>query len=459
MKKFSTATDTKEISLTIYNGGFGAIKETRTVNLSGSETELVFADVAQQIQTDSLLVEGLNILEFNYDYDLVDRDKLLTKYVDKDIILKDRKTGEKKSCRLLSVEKTSVFYGEGPVMCVLEDNATKEIYINTQAEFILPSLPSGLIVKPALVWKIAPTKTENVRVSYLSQGFNWNANYVIELLDKTLNVTGWAETTNKSGAAFENVKIKLIAGDVKLIKEKSDDGPYMMDMIVGDSFKENRTPQAEEKSFFDYHMYTLLNPTTLKDNQTKQINILNGLNIPYRRYYQIGWFGEKVNIVVEFANKKESGLGIAIPRGKVKLYKEDEADSSLEFIGSDSIDHTPKDEDIKLTIGKAFDITFKRREVERKIINGFEHYIFEFIINNHKEEPAEVHFEHYEPDAWEMIATSHQYKMKTSDNIEFSIEVQADSEIKVDLEFKIDRRTEIVIKDQNEKLEHHTAIN
>jgi len=170
MKKLSTAADTEEISLTIYNGGFGAVKETRTVNLTGAETELVFADVAQQIETDSLLVEGLNILEFNYDYDLVDRDKLLRKYIDKEVYLRDRKTGEKKSCRLLSVE--------GAGKCVLEDSTTKEIYIDAQAEIILPSLPSGLIVKPALVWEIAPTRTESVKVSYLSQGFQWNVNRV-----------------------------------------------------------------------------------------------------------------------------------------------------------------------------------------------------------------------------------------------------------------------------------------
>ena len=168
MNKISTATDTKDISVTIYNGGFGAVKETRNVNLTGVETELIFADVAQQIEADSLLVEGLNILEFNYDYDLVGREKLLKKYIDKEVFLKDRETGEKRSCRLLSVEGTG--------RCVLEDSTTKEIYIDTQAELILPSLPSGLIVKPALVWKIAPTNTDKVKVSYLSRGFNWNAN-------------------------------------------------------------------------------------------------------------------------------------------------------------------------------------------------------------------------------------------------------------------------------------------
>ncbi|KUO71706.1 MAG: hypothetical protein APF77_07835 [Clostridia bacterium BRH_c25] len=434
MKKLSTANDTKNISLTVYNGGFGAVKETRNVNLTGAETELVFADVAQQIETDSLLVDGLNILEFNYDYDLVDRDKLLRKYIDKEVYLKDRSTGDKKCCRLLSVE--------GSGRCVLEDSSTKEIYIDAYAELILPSLPSGLIVKPALVWKIAKSTSENVKVSYLSQGFNWNANYVIEILENTLNIAGWAEIENRSGTTFENTRVKLIAGDVNRIK-KDDDYEMEDRMYICESAA---APQAEEKSFFDYNMYTLLHPTTLKDNQTKQINILNGLNIPYKRYYQLNTRDEKVNVVIEFFNSKECGLGIAMPKGKIKLYKADEADGSLEFIGEDSIDHTPKDENIKLTIGNAFDITFTYGEIDRKKNNGFEHYKYEYVIKNHKDEPAEVHFDHYTWGVWEMVSSTHDYVKKISGLLEFSVNVSADSETKVEFEYKVDRRTEVVIK-------------
>ncbi|MDP4126824.1 MAG: DUF4139 domain-containing protein [Bacillota bacterium] len=351
MKKLSTAIDTNEISLTIYNGGFGAVKETRALSLSGKETELVFADVSQQIEADSLLVEGLNVLEFNYDYDLVDRGKLLQKYIDKEVYLIDRNKGDRKSCRLLSVEQTG--------RCVLEDNSTKELYIDTQAELVLPALPAGLIVKPALVWKIAPSNAESVKVSYLSQGFNWSANYVIELLQNTLNIAGWAEIQNQSGTTFENVKIKLIAGDVNRIGE---DDNYDIPLKVYE-VEAMSAPQTREKSFFDYHMYTLLNRTTIKDNQTKQINILNGQNVPYKRYYRLNRHEDKVNVVIEFANAQKSGLGLALPKGKIKLYRADVADNSLEFIGEDFIEHTPKNEDITLTIGNAFDITFDYHEV------------------------------------------------------------------------------------------------
>ncbi|NTW73046.1 MAG: DUF4139 domain-containing protein [Eubacteriaceae bacterium] len=432
MSKLSNAADNKEIALTIYSSGFGAVKEVRKVNLTGVETELIFGDVAQLIETDSLLVEGIEVLEFNYDFDLVSRDKLLTKYIDKEVFLKDRKTGVKKACRLLSVE------GEGK--CVLEDRETKEIYLDTQEEIVLPSLPSGLIVKPALVWKIAKSVAETVKVSYLSKGFNWKANYVVELMEKTFNIIGWAEIENLSGATFENARIKLIAGDVKRVEDELS--------VIEDRYMLSKSTmaQAEEKTFFDYHMYTLHHPTTVKNQQTKQINILNGGKIPFKQYYKLDRYEEKADIVIEFNNNKKSGLGIPLPRGKIKLYKTDEDDGSLEFIGEDLIDHTPKDEIVQLTVGKAFDITFKYTESDKKMQNGFEHHEQTCRIKNHKEEVAEVRFEHAVWGIWEMVSSTHKYKKKSANLIEFVVNVPADAEIVVKFEYKIDIRKEIIIK-------------
>lgn len=433
MTKISTSAETKEIALTIYNGGFGTVKERRTIHMDGNDTELIFADVAQKIETDSLIVEGINVLEFNYDFDLVDRDKLLRKYIDKEVCLKDRMTGDKKSCRLLSVE--------GGCRCVLEDIETKEIYLDTQAEMILPSLPSGLIVKPALLWKTDGKPADDVRVSYLSGGFGWNANYVVELKEKTLNITGWAEIENTSGTTFENVRIKLIAGDVNRVENEKDE-PDMRYCVC----ESEALPQAEEKAFFDYHMYTLNDTTTLKDNQSKQVCILSGSRIPYKQYYKLNLHEEKTDIIVELQNRKEDGLGIAMPKGRIKLYKEDEADQSLEFIGEDQIEHTPKEESIRLSIGKAFDITFEYNEVDRKKIGGFDHYKYECVIRNHKDTEAEICFEPYVWGAWEMVESSHDYITKTSSKLEYRILVPADGEETVQFEYRVDRRTEVVVK-------------
>lgn len=433
MIKISNATETKGLSLTIYSGGFGAVKEVRRLLLSGEETDVVFADVAQLIETDSLLVEGLEVLEFNYDYDLVDRDKLLRRYIGAEVFLRRKETGDRKSCRLLSVEAGG--------KCVLEDGQTREIYIDPQDEIILPSLPSGLIVKPALIWKISKSNAGEVKVSYLSGGFGWRANYVVEITGDTLNLSGWAEIENRSGATFEDAGVKLIAGDVNRAVDEEDI------VLMESAYKmTSAAPQAEEKAFFDYHMYNLLNPTTLKDNQTKQVNIINGSGVSYKKYYKLDVYQEKAAVVIEFANRKANGLGVALPQGKIKLYKADEADNSLEFIGEDRIDHTPKDEDIKLSIGNAFDITFEARETAHWKAEGFEHSKFEYDIKNHKDEAAEVHFEHRVWGIWEMVYSSHEYKIRTSDSIEFCLDIPADSEAKVAFEYKVDRRKEIIIK-------------
>lgn len=432
MRNMSTNQDTKEIALTIYNGGFGAVKEKRTISLKEDERELIFADVAQLIETDSLIVAGINVLEFNYDFDLVSRDKLLQKYVDKKVYLKDRKTGEKRSCRLLSAE--------GGGRCVLEDEVTKEIYTDTQEEIVLPSLPSGLIVKPALLWKTDGKPAENVQVSYLSKGFSWHANYVVELKEQTINIMGWAEIENRSGMTFENAHIKLIAGDVhRIVDEIVFERRYM-------AAESNASYDPEVKAFFDYHMYTLGHPTTLKDNQSKQICILRGREVPYKQYYQLGLYEEKADIIVEFQNRKEDGLGIAMPQGKIKLYKEDEADGSLEFIGEDRIEHTAKNEEITLSIGKAFDIVFDYNKIDHKKMGGVEYYKYRCVIRNHKETEAEVRFEHYRGGVWEMVNTSHEYVKISATQIEYRVFVPAEGEVAVEFEYKVDRRIEVNIK-------------
>jgi len=433
MNKISTKKETQELAITIYNGGFGAVKEKRRIDLEQGDTHLLYGDVAQLIETDSLIVEGINVVEFNYDFDLVNKEKLLMKYIDKEVFIRSRETGERKSCRLLSVDVTG--------RCVLEDNNSKEIYLDSQDEIILPTLPSGLIVSPALVWKILGNSESEVSVSYLSKGFNWKANYVVELKETFLNVIGWAEINNQSGMTYENAKVKLIAGDVNRVNEE-------MGLMEVRHFKMDSTlgGQAQEKTFFDYHMYTLNNLTTIKDNQTKQVNILSGENIPYNQYYKLDLYDDSAEIMVEFENEVESGLGIPMPKGRIKLYKEDVADNSLEFIGEDEIDHTPKGETITLSIGKAFDVTFEYDEIDRKKIKGFEHFKYRCKVSNHKMEAIKVHFEPNIWGSWEMVSSTHEFNKKSSRKLEYIIDIEADGEEVIEFEYKIDMRTELIIK-------------
>ncbi len=454
MRKTSSSMDTKEIALTIYNDGFGAIKEIREIEFDGNETELIYSDVAQKIETESLIVQGLNILEFNYDFDLVSGEKLLEKYLDKEVFLKNQKTGEEKSCRLLSIEGVALGV-LAPQGCVFEDNKSKQIYISPkETNIILPSLPSGLIIKPALVWKLNKadkTQAKEIKVSYLSKGFKWKANYVIELENETLDINGWAEIENECGTSFENVKIKLIAGDIN--RNSPDDFSLDERLELPNPnivYSTTYVPSVEEKVFFDYHMYTLNYLTTLKNKQTKQINILNGSKIPYKQYYDINSREEKVNIIIEFENKKNNGLGIAIPKGIVKLYKTDEDDNSLEFIGEDSINHTPKNETIKLLIGQAFDIKVNHIQAGQKTIDDYVYYKEEYIIKNHKDTDAEIHLVEYtrgrnslfellrgiRSTSIEMVESSHEYE-QLAYKINYNIIVPANDEVKIEFEYRI----------------------
>ena len=294
---------------------------------------------------------------------------MLQKYIDKEVYLKSRKTNERKSCRLLAATSYDSI--------LLEDNETKEIYINPKDEIILPSLPSNLMVKPALVWKVRNSKANLVKVSYLSKGFNWHVNYVVEIKNKYLNVSAWAEINNECGTSFENIKIKLMAGEVNKINKHTRE--FILcecDDLEAPHYGNN----AEEKSFDDYHIYTLKNLTTLKNNQKKQLNLFNAEGIEYEKYYFINEYEDKVDAIIEFDNSEENKLGLPMPKGVFKIYKNDEEDNSLEFIGEDEINHTPKNEKIKLCTGKAFDITYEEKQVSERKIGVYKVTEYEYII-------------------------------------------------------------------------------
>jgi hypothetical protein len=284
-------------------------------------------------QTDSILVKSVDILEMNYEYDLVNKTKLLEKYLDQTVYLQ-QKSGAREPFRLLSVS-----HG-----LVLEHVETREIVLDPTEQLVLPSLPAGLIVRPALVWKIRPAVSEAIEVSYLTRGFSWTVNYVMNLRDTRLSLTGWVEIKNETGTVFSNARIKLIAGEVKRIEKDEDDiiRPTYDMRIVESSIDQS----FEEKEFADYHMYTLQGRTTLKNEQTKQIQLFQADDVPCETYYEYRTGGKRANIMVKFENNEANRMGIPLPKGIIKVYQEDAADGQHEFIGEDEIDHTPRNESV-----------------------------------------------------------------------------------------------------------------
>ena len=435
------------IELTIYNQNFGLVKDRRTLDLKKGISDIRFSDVAAQIEPTSVHFKSLTdplgcvIQEQNYEYDLVSAGKLLTKYIDKKIkiITKDDKTYEGV---LMS------FDGENIVIAVA-NTLSMVCRKDNIREISFPELPEGLITKPTLMWQISNDKTGShlTEVSYLTNGINWNADYVVvvDKDDKNIDLSGWVTIDNKSGATYKDASLKLIAGEVHRAKEE--DRFITRNAMVMEEQKA-AAPQFEEKAFFEYHMYTLQRKTTVKDNQTKQISLLSASNVPVKKLFiydpvdYFGWYWyhyedrttkeQKIKVKIELNNSKQNNLGMPLPKGKIKVYKKD-TDGSLQFIGEDKIDHTPKDEIIRLYLGDAFDVVGERKKTNYRQGNDWAEESFEISLRNHKDSDIEVNvLEHlWRYSNWKIIEKSMEFNKKDAQTIEFKVPVAKDSETKV----------------------------
>jgi hypothetical protein len=438
MRYQSTSEQNERLSITIYNDHFGLVKEERKLHTNDPCEEIQYLDVAKKIETDSIIISGLHVLELNYDFDLVSKAKLLEKYLDQIIYIFDKKSKEKLEIRLLSVSDGIIG----------ERTDTKEIVINPEGELVLPSLPAGLIAKPALLWKVPKAAiNQTINVSYLTKGISWDANYVLNLKGEEFDLTGWVAINNQSGATYENAQLKLIAGEINRVEEiddfYDDDRDYSRNMVVYSQVE----PSFEEKSFADQHMYTLNRPVTIKDEQEKQINFLNIANGKYRKIYEVNRYSTKPTIKVEIENSKENNLEIPLPKGKVKVYQAD-SDQLLEFIGEDRIPHTAKKQPITLTLGEAFDIVCESMEADRYEKENLEFIEYRYHLSNQKEEKVTVRIEHYINDrAWKMVENSYPFEKITSQTIQFNIEVEAEKEAFVSFKYMIDRTVYIKNRD------------
>ena len=441
------------VALTIYNQNFGVIRERRKVNITEKLGTIRFTDVAAQIDGTSVSFKSLTdpdatVLEQNYEYDLVSADKLLQKYIDKPITVLT-KDGSRYSGNLLSFDANQLVirqYGEkGDLAMVQRGDNVKDVEFS--------ALPEGLITKPTLVWKLATEKVGNqlIEVAYQTAGINWQSDYnaVLNANDTALDLSGWVTINNRSGATYKDAKLKLIAGDVRRVQ------PQNMAM-VGKARSEMMLDQSgggfEEKAFFEYHLYTLGRSTTVADNQTKQIELLKTADVPVKKVFlyegapQYRWYGglvtatgygseegnKKVNVIIELKNSQDNHMGMPLPKGKVRLYKRDPADASLEFVGEDQIDHTPKDETVRLHIGDAFDIVGERKRTDFHVDTSG-HVMtesFEIRVRNHKTEAVEVLVKEplYRWNNWEITQASAKWTKYDSNTIHFPVTAAKDGE-------------------------------
>jgi hypothetical protein len=437
----STLRDQQDVAITVYNSNIGLVKDTRLLEFKPGVYELKFMDVAAKIDPTTVhiksLINGssLKVLEQNYEYDLLSPQKLLEKFVGQRVQLAtinpETKKEEIVEATLLSTQGGNIF------------QIGDKIHIGHYGRVLLSKIPENLIPQPTLVWTLENrlSKPQKLEASYLTSGINWKADYVAVLnkLDTVTDLTGWVTIDNRSGATYQNALLKLVAGDIHRVQ-----GEMKMDYARPMAAAKEASPQFKEESFFEYHLYTLDRRTTIKDNQTKQMTLLDASQVPLKKlfifsgspqyyYSQInqGTNKQKIGVFLELENTKKNNLGMPLPKGTVRVYKEDK-DGSLQFVGEDRIDHTPKDEKFKIKIGEAFDVVGERIQTDYKRLgsNLFE-VAFEVTLRNHKKEDIKVLVEEPIPGDWEMLSNTHPYEKLSAHLIRIDVPVAKDKEVKV----------------------------
>ena len=433
--------DQVAVQVTVYNNNLGLIKDMRTIALPAGQGELRFKDVAAHIMPETVHIKSLNhpqkltVLEQNYEYDLMNAQKLLDKYVGKKIkIIAWNKYQDRKD----EVEALLLSNNQGQVYRIDD-----EIFLGHPGYKVLPELPENLIAEPTLTWLYdnAAQTSHELEVSYLTTNIDWKADYVLILdaEDTSADISGWVTLDNKSGALYSHARLKLVAGQVHRVEKR-----YREEVFALQARKTPRAPQFAEQPFFEYHIYDLQRRTTIKDKQTKQIKLLEasqikiakdllvyGVKSYFTRQYRAQNPKQPVDVYIKFMNSKQNNLGSPLPGGIMRLYKAD-ADGSQQFIGEDRIQHTPKDEEIRLKIGEAFDVVAERIQTDYRRLTTQRHESeWEISLRNHKDIAVAVGVIEPLYGNWKVISNSHPFTKKDALTIRFDVKIPKNGSVKI----------------------------
>lgn len=435
--------------ITIYNQGLGFVKDVRTLKLSKGSQNIIVEDVAQLIDATSVGFKCLSnpgsvsILEQNYQYDLISPQAILEKSVGKRIRFTRSFGTTKESVEgiLLSSPTSVVNTGEGNEysyngLVIKTDDG--RIILSPQGEIDVLEIPAGLISKPSLVWQLESQQEQEAKMelSYLTEGMSWSANYVLTLGDQgTGDIQGWVTLNNQSGLGFVDANLKLLAGDVNLVPKEVPMNGAAYDMAFTTAAPKKQASFKEE-GLFEYHLYTLQRPATVKNKETKQLSLLEGFNVPLKKVISFEHYNEmddsdqnavedlESSVKVKFTNDEKSHMGMPMPAGKVRLYQRD-AKGSLQFLGEDKIKHTPRDEKVSLTVGKAFDVkaTHKRTSFS-KPSKSLSRASFEIEVRNRKQVAETVYLYERQDGDWKITSKSDPYVKDDSNTIVFEVKLK-----------------------------------
>src|SRR5271156_4134351 len=438
----STQKDQVDLNVTVYNSNVALVRDVRQLTLPSGSFSLKFEDVAASINPATVHFRSLtepahlSVIEQNYEYDLLDPAKLLLKYVGKEVTLVHRET-ENNSTKWVETKALLLSDNNGPVWKI-----GNEIVTGMTAEsYRFADLPENLYSQPTLLWTLdnRGANAQKVEAAYLTENMNWKADYVLTVTrdEKAADLDGWVTLTNNSGVAYGNAKLQLVAGEIHQVAFGAVGGTakaMRMDAANAPS------PQFAQESFSEYHLYSLERRTSIQNNESKQISLLNGTGVPVEKYLMVegqayyyrnsqgigNAIPEPVKVYYRFKNEEKGGLGMPLPAGTVRVYQAD-SKGGVQFVGEDNIQHTPKDETLKIYIGNAFDVVCERKQTDYKKLSS-NTYEMEYAITlrNHKDSAVTVEVREPVGGDWEVVNSNFKPEKLDATTIGFQVPVEKD---------------------------------
>ncbi len=439
----STAANQTTLSVTVYNSDLALVRDVRRVDLPKGTVDLRFEDIAASIKPETVHItsvtspKGLDVLEQNYEYDLLNPAKLLQKYVGKQVTLIRRELRDQSTVEV-PVKATLLADNESPVWQV-----GNEIVTGMGADrYVFPDLPPNLYSKPTLIWLLENRNTgeQTIEASYLAEKIQWTADYVLNVSSNEKNgaLNGWVTINNNTGASFRDAKLQLVAGQVHQVPRQQIVHRYAIQYQMASP----AAAQFGQESIAEYHLYTLGRRTTLANNESKQISLLsaanihihktlevNGSDLMYRSaVHSLNSMKNPVEVHLKFQNSKDNSLGMPLPEGTVRVYQAD-SHGREQFIGEDHIGHTPRDEKLNLMIGSAFDVVEERKQTEYHSLGlNASESAYEITIRNHKSEPIIVEVNEPLGGDWTMESSNFKYEKSSAFSARFEVPVAANGQ-------------------------------
>jgi hypothetical protein len=435
----TSLSDQTDLAVTVYNSNIALVRDVRQLALPGGAFRLKFMDIAATVNPATVHFrsltdpEKLGVIEQNYEYDLLEPAKLLHKYVGKEVTLV-RSYMDNNTTKREEIKATLLSDNNGPVWKIGNDIVTG-MY---SEGYRFPEVPANLYERPTLLMLLenSGAHKQQIEASYLATNLSWNADYVLTVArdDKAADLDGWVTLANNSGTAFRNARLQLVAGDLNRLPENARRDMVMSKAAVVTGGVAN---QFQQESFSEYHLYTLGRRTSVEDKETKQISLLQGSGVPVEKIFVVNGqnfyyhnqqnpgspLKDPVMVFYKFKNEEKAGLGMPLPAGNVRVYQKDSKGGVL-FVGEDRIDHTPKDENVTVHIGNAFDVVAERKQTDYKRIDTHVWEMeFEITLRNHKDTPIVVQVNEPIGGDWDMLSSTYKYTKTSAWAAQFNVSV------------------------------------